>query len=195
MQSLWCTVNKCRTCIAGKCRTNPWPALPDWPRCRNADARLTQPITGQNADAGLFFFLAFRHLYMIYQHHKASLKLSEAAYGRGGWIPLHRQQCRFAWCTPFPLYTVFENTGMPDSPTSSQSGTRMKKNADARPIPVLDCSGTRTEMSDSGRPMPAASDLMPMPIYENESRTVQYKRIRIGSISAPFHPSRQITQP
>jgi hypothetical protein len=65
---------------------------------------------------------------MIYEHHKASLTLTAAAYGRAGCIPLHRQQC-----TPFLLRNVFENAGMPDWPTSSQSGTRMKKNADAGP--------------------------------------------------------------
>ncbi len=25
--------------IAGHCRTNPWPAVPDWPCCRNADGK------------------------------------------------------------------------------------------------------------------------------------------------------------
>jgi hypothetical protein len=32
-----------------------------------------------------------------------------------------------------PLRTVFENARMPDRPASCQSGTRMKKNADAGP--------------------------------------------------------------
>ncbi len=33
-------------CIAGQCRTNPWPAVPDWPWCRNADAGLKKLTTG-----------------------------------------------------------------------------------------------------------------------------------------------------
>ncbi len=42
--------------IVGQWRTNPWPAVQDWPWCRNADAGLTQLTTGKNADAGLAFF-------------------------------------------------------------------------------------------------------------------------------------------
>jgi hypothetical protein len=49
---------------AGQCRTNPWPAVPDWPWCRNADAGFTQLTAGQNADAGLSCFTVFRHFLM-----------------------------------------------------------------------------------------------------------------------------------
>ncbi len=39
--------NKLPVSKAGQCRTNPWPAVPDWPGCR-----LT---AGKNADTGLTF--------------------------------------------------------------------------------------------------------------------------------------------
>ncbi len=42
--------------IAGQCRINPWPTVPDWPWCRNTDAGLTQMNTGENSDARLTFF-------------------------------------------------------------------------------------------------------------------------------------------
>jgi len=44
--------------IAGQCRTNPWPALPEWTWCRNADAglrQLSELTTGRNTVAGLTF--------------------------------------------------------------------------------------------------------------------------------------------
>jgi hypothetical protein len=47
---------------AGHCRTNPWPAVTDWPWCRNADTGLTHLTTGKYADARLTLFPAFRHL-------------------------------------------------------------------------------------------------------------------------------------
>jgi hypothetical protein len=47
--------------IAGHYRTNPWPAVPDWSRCRNADAGLTPRTNGKNNDAGLTFSPVFRH--------------------------------------------------------------------------------------------------------------------------------------
>jgi hypothetical protein len=40
---------------AGQCRTNQWPAVPDWPCFRNSDAGLTLLTTGKNADAELTF--------------------------------------------------------------------------------------------------------------------------------------------
>jgi hypothetical protein len=42
--------------IAGQCRTNLWPAVTEWPWCRNTDTGLTQMNTSENADAGLTFF-------------------------------------------------------------------------------------------------------------------------------------------
>ncbi len=47
---------------AGHCRTNPWPAVTDWPWCRNADTGLTHLTTGKYSDARLTLFPAFRHL-------------------------------------------------------------------------------------------------------------------------------------
>jgi hypothetical protein len=42
--------------IAGHYRNNPWSAVPEWRRCRNADAGLIRQITGKTNDAGLNFF-------------------------------------------------------------------------------------------------------------------------------------------
>ncbi len=47
---------------AGKCRTNPWPAVPDWPWCQNANAGLTKLTIGKSANAGLTFSPVFLHL-------------------------------------------------------------------------------------------------------------------------------------
>ncbi len=47
--------------VAGKCRTNPWPEVPDLPWCRNAYAGLWQFTNGKNADAGLTFLPALQH--------------------------------------------------------------------------------------------------------------------------------------
>jgi hypothetical protein len=65
-------------CIAGQCRTNPCPAVPDWPWCRNADAGLSQSNTGRNADAETTFFPAF--LLMIFQHHITSITPAAVVY-------------------------------------------------------------------------------------------------------------------
>jgi hypothetical protein len=53
---------KCRqNNIAGHYRNNPWPAVPDWRQCRNADAGLYRRTNGKTNDAGLTFSPAFRH--------------------------------------------------------------------------------------------------------------------------------------
>jgi hypothetical protein len=54
-------IKKLQKCIAGHYRTNPWPAVPDWSRCRNANAGMTRRINGKNNDAGLNFCPAFRY--------------------------------------------------------------------------------------------------------------------------------------
>ncbi len=63
----YCIFSVCLIHIAGQCRSIPWPAVPDWPWCRNADAGLTQLTYGKNAHAGLTFF---RHsgIYKYPQH-------------------------------------------------------------------------------------------------------------------------------
>jgi hypothetical protein len=48
-------------CIAGHYRNNPWPAVPDWSQCRNADAGLTRRTNGKTNDAGLTFFPVVRY--------------------------------------------------------------------------------------------------------------------------------------
>jgi hypothetical protein len=53
--------------IAGHYRTNPLSAVPDWRRCRNADAGLTRRINGKTNNAGLTFTAAFRYS-GIYQY-------------------------------------------------------------------------------------------------------------------------------
>jgi hypothetical protein len=47
--------------IAGHYRNNPWPSVPDWRRCRNADAGLMMRTNGKITDAGLAFCPAFRY--------------------------------------------------------------------------------------------------------------------------------------
>jgi hypothetical protein len=75
----------------------------------NADAGLTRPATGQNADSGVtfsrYFDISTFIVHMICQHHKTSLTPSAAVYRRAG-------------CTPFLLCTVFENVEMSDCPIS-----------------------------------------------------------------------------
>jgi hypothetical protein len=48
--------------MCGECRTNPWPAVLNWPLCRNSDSGLPLLNTGKNADAGLTFLPTFRYL-------------------------------------------------------------------------------------------------------------------------------------
>ncbi len=68
---------------------------------------------------------------------------------------------------------VFINAGMPDCPSSDQSGTGIKKTNDAGTGPVPDQGKAvrhflvryRTEIIDAGMPMPALVSWMPMPSY------------------------------
>ncbi len=66
----------CLKIIARQCRTNLWPAVPDWPWCRTN------------------FFSAFRHLLMIFQHHVVRIFPSAAVYGRAGCTTFHYLQFR-----------------------------------------------------------------------------------------------------
>ncbi len=73
----------CAIATAGTCRTNPWPAVPDWtlmPECRclteAADYRKTP---------------AFRHLHMIFQYHIARITPSATVFGRAMCITFHCQ--------------------------------------------------------------------------------------------------------
>jgi hypothetical protein len=63
------------------------------------------------------------------------------------------------WVSLSPPTTAFLNAGMSDCPASSQSGTGMNKNSDARMLRY------RTEIQEAGMPMPAALTSMPMPSY------------------------------
>jgi hypothetical protein len=56
---MWTSI--CFLRIAGHYRTNPWPAVPDWSWCRNADAGLMLRTNGKTNDAGLTFSPVFRH--------------------------------------------------------------------------------------------------------------------------------------
>jgi hypothetical protein len=57
--------------IAGHHRTNPWSAVPDWGRCRNADAGLMRRTNGKTNDAGLTFSPVFRYSGIsVLQHNK-----------------------------------------------------------------------------------------------------------------------------
>ncbi len=127
--------------IAGQCRTNPWPAVPDWPWCRIADAGLKKLTAGKNADAGLTFL---RHFHTIFQHHKALITPAVAVYGRG------------VYDDHFPLASVcsvdvrgkqYRNVGLSGLKSvryrneqkrrcRDQSGTRIRKPSPLRIVPV-----------------------------------------------------------
>ncbi len=81
------------TVIAGQCRTNLWPVVPDWPWCRNAGAELRQLTNRRYADDGLIFFRipVFRHLHMILQHDIGRITPA-AACGRTECINFHYLQ-------------------------------------------------------------------------------------------------------
>jgi hypothetical protein len=54
-------------CISGQCRTNPWPAVEDWPWCRTTNAGLTQLNTRKKDVARLTFFL-HSGIYLLFHH-------------------------------------------------------------------------------------------------------------------------------
>ncbi len=100
--------------IAGQCRTNLWPAVPDWPWCWKADAGLKKLTAGKKCRYRTNFSPAFRHLHMIFQHHTA---LNTSSSRLWTWRVYH-----------FPLPSVcsvdmqsvlFINAGMPDCPASN----------------------------------------------------------------------------
>jgi hypothetical protein len=70
---------------------------------------------------------------------------------------------------------IYRNAGMPDCPTSSQSGTGLKKTNMPKQVRYrtkLTLSGIflvryRTRIRDAGMPMPALVSLLPMPSSEN----------------------------
>ncbi len=113
-------------CLAGPCRTYPWPAVPDWPWCRNADAGWKKLTTGLT-------FLRHSDIYIwIFQHHTALITPAAAVYGRAGYITFHYLQLAVWACGVY----FFINAGMSDCPASNQSGTGKTKNADAGISPV-----------------------------------------------------------
>ncbi len=71
--------------IAGQCRTNPWPAVLDWPWCRNADAELKKLTASKSADVRLTFI---RHsgIYMWFSTSYSKNKPATATYGCAGYI-------------------------------------------------------------------------------------------------------------
>jgi hypothetical protein len=74
----WCTVHRCITSWlvfsgAGQCRTNPWPAVPDWtlmPECR---CRTEAADYRKKCWCRPNFSLAFRHLHMMLQYYIARM--------------------------------------------------------------------------------------------------------------------------
>jgi hypothetical protein len=110
--------------IAGQCRTNLWPAVTEWPWCRNTDTWLTQMNTSENADAGLTFF---RHsgisafaskVIKVRFHHQQSVNVgvypfpSTAGCEREGCIPFHQQQGVNVRVYPFPPPAGCEREGV-----------------------------------------------------------------------------------
>jgi hypothetical protein len=86
-----------------------------------------QLTTGRNADAGLNFFPAFRHLNMIFQHQITRITPSAAVYGRAGFIRVLCLQCGRAGC----MFIFFEKPGRP---ASGQSGTGLNKIPTPEPV-------------------------------------------------------------
>ncbi len=73
--------------IAGQCRTNPWPAVPDWtlmPECRY---RTKAADYRKKCRCRTSFSPAFWHLHMIFQYHITRITQSAAVYGRAGCVP------------------------------------------------------------------------------------------------------------
>ncbi len=79
---------------AGQCRTNPWPAVPDWPlmpecRCWNEKVDYRKKCPCRN-----IFVPVFRHLLMIFQHHIVRILPSPAVIGRAGCMTSNYLQFR-----------------------------------------------------------------------------------------------------
>ncbi len=114
--------------IAGQCRTNPWPTVPDCLWGRNADAGLTLLTDWRNADAGLTFS-------GMPSSHVAVLAPKAAVYGRPRCIPFHRLYFKGGRGLTLHVQSWF-NAGMPDCPAVGQSGTGTNNNANAGTSPV-----------------------------------------------------------
>ncbi len=117
--------------MAGQCRTDPWPAVPDWSWWLNADAGLKKLTGGKNANAGL----TFSEIPFTYDF--------STSYSTNNTISSRLWTCRVY---PFPLPSfwsvdvrgvLFYHAGMSDCSASYQSDTGMNKNANAgtRPVP------------------------------------------------------------
>jgi hypothetical protein len=84
---------------------------------------------------------------------------------------------------------IYRNAGMPDHPTSSQSGTGLKKlmmQEQVRYRTKLTQSGiflvwNRTKIRDAGMPMPALVSSMPMPSYGIDSLHYTHSSWTTGS--------------
>ncbi len=123
--------------ISGQCRTNPWPAVPDWtllPECR---CRTEGDDYRKKSRCRIKFSPAFSYDFSI-------------SYSKNNSISSSLWTCRVChftlpavWtCTGYPFHnyqhkqygregcTTFLNAGMSDGPAFSQYGTGMSKNAD-----------------------------------------------------------------
>jgi hypothetical protein len=79
---------------------------------------------------------------------------------------------------------------MPDCPASGQSGSGVKRSADAGTCPVPNKetqSRYRTEMMNDGMSIPAASALIPMPNYAMRITKDYFTKIIVKCTSTLFH--------
>ncbi len=155
-------ISLCPTSIARQCRTNPWPAVPDWPWCRNANAVLKQLTNGNNADAVLTFFPAFRHLVMILSTSYIKGTPAAAVYGRAGAYYFPPPAVGSAWCIPNHVHNVFlmqlvRYRNAQKVECRNQSGIELRG-----PSPIPECSGTWLRC---GIPMQSALASIPVPGY------------------------------
>ncbi len=90
--------------IAGQCRTNPWPAVPDWTLMPECGCRTEAADYRKKCQCWTNFSPAFQHLHMIFQNHIARITQSAAAYGRAGCITFHYLQ--FGPALGFPFTTT-----------------------------------------------------------------------------------------
>ncbi len=135
-----CTVHRCITSwlvfsIAGQCRTNPWPAVPDWTLMSGCCCRTETVDYRKKCWCRSNFSLAFRHLHMMLQYHIARMTYQLSMDVQG--VSLSTT-CNLDvhWASLSPPPTAFLNAVMSDCPASSQSGTGMNKNSDAGTSPV-----------------------------------------------------------
>ncbi len=115
-------------------QTNPWPAVPDWPWCWNADAGLKKLTAGKNTHAGLTFlrhsgiYIWFFNIIQQPSMDVQGISLRVCSVDGRGVLFLSMPECQTVrnLISPVPEWT---KTPMPEPvrfrDKRTQSGTRM----------------------------------------------------------------------